>query len=233
MAWRTLFAGNNHLSFDPALAMKPSTYKIAAVLALVACTCFARLSAAPIVLGADDLLGTVFKGTPADPVNALRQVNFLVTKYNLGIADGTALGDNPDDPQTENYTLYRPDNAPASPLPGLALAVAAPAVTPANGLNPVIDLGGFTYQYALFFQANKVWVYYIGDISGSNSIKWGGHPFQDSYAGPSTNGTGLSHYYLFNPSEDVRRVPDNGTAIALLGAGLLVVAIIRRRVGSN
>jgi hypothetical protein len=213
--------------------MKPSTHKIAAVLALLTCACFVRLSAAPIVLGADDLLGTVFKGTPADPVNALRQVNYLVSQYNLGVADGTSLGDLLADPQTENYTLYRPDNAPASPTPGLALAVAASAVTPADNLNPVIHLGGFTYQYALFFQANKVWVYYIGDISGSNSIKWGGHPFQDQYAGPNTNGTGLSHYYLFNPSEEVREVPDNGTAIALLGAGLLVVAIIRRRLGSN
>lgn len=195
-------------------------------LALFAGVCLARLSAATITLTADDLLGTVFPGTPNSPENGLRQVTYLVTKYNLGLADGTNLGNYADDPQTEVYTLYRPDGAPTT----LTAPVAASAAN-ISGPSPLVNLGNFTYEYILFSQASKTWIYYIGDIGANNIINWGGNPLTDPDIS-SENGSQISHYLLFNqktPTPTTHSVPDGGSTVLLIGAGILLAAFTARR----
>lgn len=201
--------------------MKKSHHRLLPLLAGLAIFASSQLSAAPVILGSDELLGTIFPATPASETNAKEQVRFLVNAYNLGTASGTNLGGNPADPQAETYTLYRPTAAPST----LALPVVGDKVDTGSA-NPEIDLGGITYQYALFFQASHAWVYYIGNISGFNSIKWGGDTTTDPV--PSNwNGTGLSHYVLFDGTPT--RVPDGAATLLLLGLGLSLTAAAYRR----
>ncbi len=199
--------------------MKKSTNHLLSLFASLSLFMCGQLSASPIVLGGDELLGTIFPATPASSNNATEQVRFLVHHYNLGATDGTNLGNNPADPQSEVYTLYRPTAAPGT----LDFPVHE---TKVDTSNPVIDLGGITYQYVLFFQASNAWVYYIGNISGFNSIKWGGHPIPDP---PSNwNGSTISHYSLFNGTTTTQ-VPDGAATLALLGLGLSLTAVAYRR----
>ena len=153
------------------------------------------------------------------------QVNFFVEAYNNGTAEGTNLGDNPNDggPSEVNW-LYRPDNAPAM----LALPAGGVKVETSD---PVVDLAGFTYQYILYKQNTSAWVYYIGDLVGPDiSINWGGNPLTDTDAS-NENGDEISHYVLFNKSgtPTQNRVPDGGTTILLVGAGLLLARFTARR----
>lgn len=206
--------------------MKPQFLRLTAAIALFAGACLAPLSAATITLTVDDLLGTIYPGTPANEANATAQVKFLVDAYNFPKAHGTVLGDNSADGQNEVYTLYRPTDAPGT----LAAPVSFGKV---NTSNPVVDLGGFNYEYILYFQASNAWVYYIGDIGGSNSINWGGNPLTNPDAS-NENGSKISHYVLFNGRPDVvidphNNVPDGGTTILLVGAGLLLTAVAARR----
>ena len=206
--------------------MKQHIPPLAAVCALFACACFGSLSAATITLNADDLLGTVSPSNPNNDLNHTAQVTFFVNAYNLGTADGTNLGDNAADSGAEIYTLYRPDGAPA--------VLAAPVISGSSVVtsNPVVNLGGFTYQYILFKQNTDAWVYYIGDIAGSNSINWGGNPLTDPDA-PNEDGSEISHYVLFNQSAPTpgqqNFIPDGGTTILLVGLGLLATAFSARR----
>lgn len=194
--------------------MKQLSLRFAAVLALLVCA--SRLSADPIIFELDggELLGTIDHATPANATNAAAQVNYLVSYYNVPTPNNTVLPDN-------DYTLFRPAGAPAM-LASVTLATtfAGPNV---GGVNPAsINLGGFKYDYALFFQASDAWVYYIGNISPNDAIHWSG----------SASNPGLSHYYLFNRSEPTptqHRVPDGGTTVLLVGAGLLLTAFAARR----
>lgn len=206
--------------------MKHQAYRTIAILALLAGACAARLSAATITLTADDLLGTVFPGTPNSPENGVRQVSHLVTKYNEGLAAGTNLGNLAADPQNETYTLYRPVGAPGT----LAAPIAASAEN-MQGPSPLVDLGGFMYQYLLISQASKTWIYYIGDIGGNNVINWGGNPLTAVDAS-NENGSAISHYLLFNkstPPPTTHSVPDGGATVLLAGAGLFLTAFAARR----
>jgi len=196
--------------------MKNIGRSLIAALAAFAIFGSARLSATPITLGASELLGSIKPGTPANSANATAQVLFLVNAYNLGTPNATDLGDNPADPQQEDYILYRPTAAPNQLNNNLSSA--GQVVTS----NPVVDLGGTTYQYILFFQASDAWVYYIGNIAGSNSITWGGDPYSTD---SNVDGSQISHYELFNGTS----VPDGGSTIAMLGGVLLGLAVIRRR----
>lgn len=177
--------------------------------------------AATIVLGLEDLLGTISPSSPNSDVNHTVQVNFLVNAYNNGVAEGTNLGDNPLDPKTEQYVLYRPDGAPLN----LATAVLTSKKDTSNSL---INLNGMTYEYVLYKQAKNAWVYYIGDLPGDATIKWGA-------------GSTISHWSLFNgrpytPPPPPVHVPEAGGVVALLGLSLLGAALLvpgwrRRRAG--
>lgn len=203
--------------------MKQPTLRFAAVLTLLVGACVARLPAATITLDVSDLLGWVDPSNPNDAVTHTAQVKFFVDAYNLGTAEGTNLGDNPNDgnPPEVNW-LYRPDSAPislATPLLG----------TKVETSNPVVDLGGFTYEYILFKQNTSAWIYYIGDIAGTNSINWGGNPLT-SPDKSNENGSEISHYMLFNKNvtPTQHRVPEGGTTVLLVGAGLLLTALTVR-----
>jgi hypothetical protein len=204
--------------------MKQSILRLT-IAALLASASVASLSAATITLNADDLLGWVSPSNPNTPENHTEQTNFFIEAYNLGTADGTNLGNNVDDPQSETNWFYRPDGAPAN------LAAAVISGTSVNTSNPVVDLGGFTYQYILFKQNTDAWVYYIGDIAGTNSINWGGNPLTNPDAS-NENGSQISHYVLFNksaPTPTQHSVPDGGTTVLLVGAGLLLTAFAARQ----
>lgn len=191
--------------------MKSPTTRFLAALAGCVILTVTHLTAATIVLGEAELLGTIVPATPASPANATEQVRFLVHNYNLGAADGSYLGNNPSDAQNEYYYLYRPDAAPGA----LALPQHEAKV---NTSDPLVNLGGTTYQYILFFQANSAWVYYIGNISGFDSVRWGGDPFSNV---SNVNGSTISHYSLFNGSPTL--VPDEATTWLLLGLGLVLL----------
>lgn len=197
--------------------MKSSAIRYLAILAGCFLLTAGQVSAVTFVLGEDELLGKIVPATPASAANATEQVRFLVQHYNAGGADGANLGNNPNDPQNENYTLYRPDAAPTT-------LVAPQHETKVDTSNPEVNLGGNTYQYILFFQANKAYVYYIGNITTYDSVRWGGDPF--SNAG-NVNGSAISHYSLFNGSPTL--VPDNATTALLLGIGLVLLGIAARR----
>ena len=73
-------------------------------------------SAYAVTIGANELLGTVVPGVPANEDNAAVQVNGLlegwdpvgpgvVLGYNDGADTGSVLGNNPSDPNSETYTL--------------------------------------------------------------------------------------------------------------------------------
>jgi hypothetical protein len=186
------------------------------VLVLIAAT---QLSAATITLTSNELLGTVMPATPANENNATEQVRFLVNAYNSGALSGSLLGNNPADPYAEVYTLYRPTGAPGT----LSAPVSNGKVDTSN---PVVALGGITYQYVLYFQANSAWVYYIGNISGNNSINWGGNPVPNPAS--NVNGSQISHYVLFNPGSSAI-VPDKGATALLIGLGLVILGLAARR----
>lgn len=212
--------------------MKYRCLRFAAIAAIVAGVGLARLSA--VTLGVNDLLGTVVPGTPADGPNALEQVKFLVNAYNSTTPvypSGYNLGDNPLDAplnpnpnQLEVYTLYRPLGAPAV----LPTPTTTGSLNSDNGKSPVVDLNGQAFTYILFFQANSAWIYYIGNIAGTEDINWGGDPIAPQN---NTSGKEISHYYLFNPVPGVpthHNVPDGGTTVLLVGAGILLTGLTVR-----
>lgn len=175
--------------------------------------------AIPTPVGASRVLGIIEPATPAKESNGRIMVNGLlegwgsVLGYNDDAASGTVMGDNPNDPKTESYTLkYTADTLiPAAPN--------APLVREndwykVNSNDPVIDLGNFRYDWVLAKWGKNAEVYYIGDLTGSVELKR-----------VHLTAGGLSHYTLFNRTA----VPDAGQTAALLGLGLLGLSWWARR----
>jgi hypothetical protein len=73
---------------------------------------------------------------------------------------------------------------------------------------------GFQYVLGKFGSASYVW--YLGNQSFDISDL-------------SVQGGGLSHWVAFNPSNTDIPVPDSGSAVALLGLALALLAVARRR----
>ncbi len=174
--------------------------------------------AMPIVIGADRVLGIVVPGTPASEANEQVMINGLlngwdsVVGYKGGAASGTVMGDNPLDPKKESYILKfttptllpPPGTAPEAQLPGYRTETS----------NPVIDLGGYRYDWVLAKWGKNAEVYYIGDLSGVIEL-----------TRVNLEKGGLSHYTLFNRVA----VPEAGATVALLGMSLLGLSFWARR----
>jgi hypothetical protein len=198
--------------------MKASLLKsafVGAVAALSSATTFA------VTINSNDLLGTVVPGTPANPTNETEMVRFLAASLNAAVGPvptyptaGINLGDNPADSQTEVYTMWKPASLVGSaPLPG---ATGVQTVTS----NTTLNLGAFQYDYILGKFGQDSVVFYIGNYAGEITI-------------PNLTGNqnGLSGYLLVNPrNRDIPGVPDGGSTIAILGAGLAILAIARRKI---
>lgn len=181
---------------------------------------FNSAQAIPTVIGPNRVLGIISPSEPANPDNERIMVNGLldgwgsVSGYNDGAASGTVLGDNPTDSKEESYTLKftSPTLIPAPPN--------APLVRDNDWYkvetsNPVIDLGGFRYDWVLAKWGKNAEVYYIGDLTGVIEL-----------TRVNLSKGGLSHYTLFNRTA----VPDAGSTVTLLGLGLLGLGWwVRRR----
>ncbi|MBL9211807.1 MAG: hypothetical protein JNL92_15155 [Opitutaceae bacterium] len=84
-----------------------------------------------------------------------------------------------------------------------------------------VNVAGYTYatlHYGGGQGGGGVVAYYLNGISSFD--------FPNNGLGPNGDG-GLSTVYLFGPTNN--RVPEGGSALALLGAGMALVAFIRRR----
>ncbi|BCS36054.1 hypothetical protein TBR22_A52910 [Luteitalea sp. TBR-22] len=198
-------------------------------------------AAGAVTIGANQLLGIVEPGTPADADNEAVMINGLlngwtdgsttVVGYNGGAASGTVMGNNPLDAQNETYTLKYsastviPDdpNAPSASTPGYRTVTS----------NATFNLGNFTYKWVVAKWGPDSAVYYIGNLAANTEVtlSLGG-------TGWTSQGHGLSHYTLFNRTPGSTngggngggdRVPDGGTTSMLLGSALVGVAALRRR----
>jgi hypothetical protein len=180
-------------------------------------------AASAMLIGADQLLGIVVPGTPADPEYEMIMVNGLlegwgsVLGYNDGAASGTAMGDNPSDPQTESYTLKYSATTDL-PVPGLASLATMPAMRVVTN-DPEIDLGTSSYDWVVAKWGQDSAVYFIRGLSGTLELTREG-------TGWAPQAHGLSHYTLFNES---LRVPDGGTTAAVLGFALIALEGLRRK----
>ena len=173
----------------------------------------AASTASAVTLGGNDLLGTINPGTPADPVNESRMVNFLINAYNTSTTP-RSLGDNPLDPQTEAYYLKSGGNIPAPQL-GLATTTGYKDVAKDifGFISPTFsNTGGYDWVVAKYGQDAEV--FYIGEYTGSITL-----------SNQTGNRNGLSGYTLYNPAG----VPDGGATAALIGIGLTGLGLMRRK----
>jgi hypothetical protein len=168
-----------------------------------------NVSAVPTPITSDYLLGRVVPGTPSSEADELVHLNFLITKYNAGLTGNQ--GDNPADAGPEVYHVEPGSQVPAPNIPAATTAVANVG---ASG-DTTIDLTPFVYHYLGLKYGNDRHYYYIFDLSGEISLP-----------GTGGNGKGLSHYVLFDPQDTP--MPDGGTTLLLLGAGLLATGAARR-----
>jgi hypothetical protein len=184
-------------------------------------------SAYAVTIGADELLGIIEPGTPADADNRMVMVNGLlegfggVDGYNDGAPSGTVIGDNVADPQAEIYTLKF---SATTVIPGPP----APLATSHSGN---VDTGNLTFiltntaDWIAAKFGNDVAVFYIGNLAAGTEVtlSLGG-------TGWDPQGHGLSGYTLFN--EDEGTLPDGGATAMLLGCALIALAVLRHRMNS-
>lgn len=186
----------------------------------IACLCLGgtllgATGAQAVIISNSRLLGTIVPGTPANPANETEMVRFLVAALNTGTSGavaypgaGVSLGNNPDDPQTETYTLWAPT--------GLGLPAPLPAATGAQTVtgNTTINLGALQYDYIVAKFGQDAEAFWIGGLSGELTIP--------NYTG---NTNGLSGYTLINGRTSV---PDGGATVALMGIALGGLSLGRR-----
>ena len=151
-------------------------------------------------------LGQVWSGIPSGDADRLSYVNHLISMA-LGSTD-TFNG------QTFNRSL-------ANPGPGYPNYPAATLIGLVNGTSTTINLGPtpgvYQYLFAKYDGPNggaEVW--YVGNLSGTITIPAVGL-YRQKYA--------LSGWTLFGVAG---QVPDGGTTLMLLGAGLSALGILRR-----
>jgi protein with PEP-CTERM/exosortase system signal len=156
-----------------------------------------------LTIGDQHELGQVQPPTPEGDADITQYVNFMIG-LSLGGSGHVTIG-------PHNILVTRSMNDFGS-LPG-------PATLALRGTGKMINLGiQGTYDYLFAHYGGpgggfaEVW--YVGDLSGTISI-------------PATGlGHGLSGWALFTAPSGA--VPDGGTTVMLLGAGLGALAVVRR-----
>ena len=185
--------------------------KILLMLGLTAIVALMAVPAAAVTLSAEDLIGTVEPGQPANAADELGRLNQLITMYNTGVPGSpysVTIG-------SFDYTfaLISGSSVPVAPLP-----------TAFGGFQVDEDdiatfhlTTSYLYLMAKFGQNDAF--YWLGGQKGSpiNLTFTGENPF-------GSKGTGLSHITLFNPTV----VPEPATML-LLGLGLVGLTLIRRK----
>lgn len=202
--------------------MKKALIVMACMIGLMA------LRASADIVGVDRLLGIIEPGTPASVENELQMVNGLIggwtgqAGYNGGWAANVPMGDNPlDKNPVEIYTLkYSVDTVIPNPV-NLAMLPGYDTPTPNEDADPyTINLGNWQYDWLLAKWGQDSAVYYIKGLGPEVTFSIAG-------TGWSAEGHGLSGFTLFNRGE--RDLPDGGATALLLGAGLIGLGILRRR----
>lgn len=175
--------------------------------------CGLALAAAPnvgaITIGVDDehYLGSFSPPEPAGDSLERANVQNLIDLFN----------------GSSNYDSDLNNRVYELTLDGSAIPDPAPNLASGNGVQQAAN-GAFTFnvsgaEYILAKYANQVaHVWYVADLD---------EVVLPNLWSTETTGMGLSHITRFDA---VNRVPDGGATLALLGAGLLGIGTLRRRV---
>jgi len=177
---------------------------------IVALACIAALGASAInaeALSVGDAyyIGSADPGSPASASDEIFYINNL-RLLSIGATDSETVA-----PHTWEFS--RVGSTLDCSVCGLATITGA-----SSGQSPStsIDVTGWTYLLGKFGNTSYVW--YVGGLSGSQTL-----PLDL----PGIQGSGQSHYSLYNPVS----VPEGGSTLMLLGMGLAGVAALRRRFG--
>lgn len=192
--------------------------KMARLLGALLCAASLTTVAVAVDIPTDQLLGRIVPGTPANEANETEMVRFLVTALNGNNyavsypGAGMSLGDNPDDLNTEVYTLWHPD--------GLTLPAPLPSAT-----------GDGTTTSNSTFTLSGSWDYLVAKFGEDSVAFWVGNLAPGSYTIPNLTGNqnGISGYTLINGH--TTSVPDGGTSALLVGLGLIAIGMARHNVG--
>jgi hypothetical protein len=157
-------------------------------------------NASALAINDANYLGSFTPPQPAGEAHEVLNVQHLVDLFN---GDQTSLSFNS---RTFTETTDGGDIPTPAPSP-----VTFGIKDESEDISYTVDVTGYTYLLGKF--ANTVsHVWYVGNLSGNQIIP---------------NVRGLSHITLFNAT--TTRVPDAGTSVLLLGAGLLGIGALRRR----
>ena len=182
---------------------------------LGAATCaFVALASANCVhafsLTASHVIGFVQPAVPAEPVDETARLQYFIDVNNLGGAVA---------PDGNSYTLVFGASVPTTlPSPASFGTKISPASPPL--LLPITLSTPYTYLMAKF--GPDAVYYYMGGQTGALESLF-------IPAGLGTNGNGLSHVSLFNPTGGGPSVPDGGSTAALLGGVVACLMFLRRR----
>lgn len=138
---------------------------------------------------------------PSTPANEASEVAYINKLIGMGVNSTVSFSGN---------EFVRSGNSFAA-LPTAALLPDwdKDETNPSN----VIDITGWTYLFAKYGNGNAIGglVWFVGDLTGEVQV-------------PSHK---LSHWSVFNPKTSV---PDGGTTVMLLGAALLGLGALKRKI---
>lgn len=170
---------------------------------------------------------------------ALTAANTQAARIHLGTGDQSTPGSGEGSVETwlANLVLdYNNSNpvldpdlpAPGNQLFGVNQGDPAPAGFPTFGDDVTsISIPTGAFDYVVFHWGGQgggnYEAFYIGSIGGAPSNP---EVFDTTV---TTRGGGLSWYRLYHYTPNDPRIPDSGTSLALLGAGLLGLAAFRRQ----
>jgi hypothetical protein len=164
-------------------------------------------SATAISINDPGVVGTIERSAPADLASEAGYINQLLSMGASAVFTEVLSG--PDRIFRTSSTDYNGSVDPAGAVQlnaELSLGVPNPAFT--------LSVTGFEYVIAKYGSASVVWFL-------------GGADFTlPSNSGALFDGNGISHWSGFGP---ITNAPDAGTSVLLLGAGLLGIGALRRR----
>ncbi len=158
--------------------------------------------AIPIVLttSSSQYIGSVDPSTPANEASEVAYINKLI---GMGLNATTSFNGN---------ELVRSGNSFGTlPVATLLPDWDKDETNPSN----VIDITGWTYLYGKYGNGNAAigaYVWFVGDLTGEVQV-------------PADR---LSHWSVYNGTST--SVPDGGTTVMLLGAALLGLGALKRRI---
>jgi len=169
-------------------------------------------SAISLTLSSAQLLGDVIPALPESPADDSQFINAMV---GLGLNGTTTVTIN-----SQVNTVVRSGNA-ISPLPTAdSLTVTTPgSMTFGSG-------SGYTYLYAFYGAGNT-----LGLGQNQVGLAWDVSGLTGTFTIPTD---ALSHWEFFNPGTGTHtQVPDGGSTVALLGAALTGMGLLRKKISGR